>query len=85
MFIKQINNQLSNIKVLIILHDGIIIIDYTNDFVADNGALTCGKAGQDIEDNIVSKIQEYADRNNPIFVINDIHYLDEEGHPESKL
>jgi nicotinamidase-related amidase len=63
----------------------LLVIDYTNDFVADNGALTCGKAAQDIEDNIVAKIKEYAESNNPIFVINDIHYINETGHPESRL
>jgi nicotinamidase-related amidase len=63
----------------------LLVIDYTYDFVADDGALTCGKAAQDIEDNIVQKIKEYAERNDPIFVINDIHFMDETGHPESKL
>lgn len=38
----------------------LIIIDYTNDFVADDGKLTCGKPGQDIEMNIVSLIEEFS-------------------------
>jgi len=63
----------------------LLVIDYTYDFVADDGALTCGKPAQDIEDNIAEKIEEYADRDDLIFIINDIHYVDEEGHPESKL
>lgn len=63
----------------------LLVIDYTWDFVADNGALTCGKAGQDIEDNIADKVKEYAERNDPIYVINDIHFIDEIGHPETKL
>ena len=29
----------------------LLIIDYTNDFIADDGALTCGKPGQ-AEDGI---------------------------------
>lgn len=31
----------------------ILIIDYTNDFVATNGALTCGEPAQKIEKRIV--------------------------------
>ena len=31
----------------------LLIIDYTNDFVADNGALTCGKPAQELEDYLV--------------------------------
>lgn len=31
----------------------LLIIDYTNDFVADNGALTCGKSAQELEDYLV--------------------------------
>ena len=27
-------------------NEALLIIDYTNDFVADKGALTCGAAGQ---------------------------------------
>ena len=27
----------------------LIVVDYSNDFVAPNGALTCGEAGQAIE------------------------------------
>ncbi len=32
----------------------LLVIDYTVDFVADEGALTCGKLGQEIEESIVS-------------------------------
>lgn len=31
----------------------LLIIDYTNDFVADNGALTCAKPAQGLEDWLV--------------------------------
>lgn len=31
-----------------------LVIDFTVDFVADEGALTCGKLGQEIEESIVS-------------------------------
>ncbi len=32
----------------------LLIIDYTNDFIADNGSLTCGKPAQDLEDYLLS-------------------------------
>lgn len=32
----------------------LIVIDYTNDFIADDGALTCGEPGQAIEPYILN-------------------------------
>ena len=32
----------------------LLIIDYTNDFVASDGSLTCGKVAQDLEDYLVN-------------------------------
>jgi nicotinamidase-related amidase len=40
----------------------LVNVDYTNDFIADDGALTCGKPGQDIEDYIVSLTKQFIDR-----------------------
>lgn len=37
----------------------LINIDYTNDFVAEDGTLTCGKPGQDIHDKILSLTKEF--------------------------
>ena len=37
----------------------LIIVDYSNDFVADNGKLTCGEPGQKIESYIVERIEAY--------------------------
>lgn len=63
----------------------LLVIDYTNDFVADNGALTAGKPAQEIEDSIVEKMALYRDNGYKIFVINDVHYLDDGFHPENLL
>lgn len=63
----------------------LLVIDYTNDFVANDGALTCGKPAQDIEDRIVEKMTLYRDNGCKIFVINDVHYLDDGFHPENLL
>lgn len=34
-------------------------VDYTNDFVAKDGALTCGKPGQDLHDYILQITKEF--------------------------
>jgi len=63
----------------------LLLIDYTNDFVADDGKLTCGKAAQDIEDSIAEKVKQYYNANEYIIIANDLHYKDDLSHPESKL
>ena len=40
-------------------NSALIIVDYSNDFVADNGKLTCGLPGQQIESYIVERIEAY--------------------------
>ena len=52
----------------------LIVIDYTFDFIADTGRLTCGKPGQDIEERIVQLIEEFADEDY-VVVANDVHDL----------
>ena len=37
----------------------LINVDYTYDFVADGGALTCGAPGQQIEERIVSVTEDF--------------------------
>ena len=63
----------------------LIVVDYSNDFVAPNGALTCGEAGQAIEPFIVSRIEEYNNSQDTIFFMMDLHYEDDPFHPESQL
>lgn len=41
------------------MNKALLNIDYTVDFVADNGALTCGKPGQDIEGAILHVTEEF--------------------------
>ena len=40
-------------------NEALLIIDYTNDFVADKGALTCGAAGQVLAPHIVALADEF--------------------------
>ncbi len=63
----------------------LINIDYTNDFVADAGKLTCGKPGREIEEYIVSLTEKFIkDRELVVFAV-DVHDENDPYHPESKL
>ncbi|PKI20689.1 isochorismatase [Staphylococcus succinus] len=63
----------------------LIVVDYSNDFVADNGQLTCGKAGQQIEKYIVERIEVYNREKQEIFFMMDLHFEENSYHPENKL
>lgn len=63
----------------------LIVIDYTYDFVATDGKLTCGEPGQAIEGKIASLIEEYVQANEVVVFANDLHYENDDYHPESKL
>lgn len=60
-------------------------IDYTNDFVAEDGALTCGKPGQALEDYIVQLTRNFHEQGDYIAFLIDLHDANDELHPESKL
>ncbi|PTH59043.1 cysteine hydrolase family protein [Staphylococcus agnetis] len=62
----------------------LIVVDYSNDFISDNGKLTCGGAGQAIEGYIVDRIQHYHDKKENIFFMMDLHFENDPTHPESK-
>lgn len=63
----------------------LINIDYTYDFVADAGKLTCGKPGQDIEKEIVKLTQEFLEQNEYVVFAVDCHKEGDTLHPETKL
>ncbi|MFY0760717.1 MULTISPECIES: cysteine hydrolase family protein [Metabacillus] len=63
----------------------LINIDYTVDFVADDGALTCGKPGQAIEDEIVKLTEAFIDAGDYVVFAIDRHDENDEFHPESAL
>lgn len=60
-------------------------IDYTNDFVAADGKLTCGEPGQALEDFMVSITKEFVDNGDLVVFSIDNHLEGDELHPESKL
>lgn len=63
----------------------LVVIDYTVDFVADDGKLTCGAPGQAIEGAITTRIQEFLANGETVIFANDLHYEGDTLHPESKL
>ena len=62
----------------------LLIIDYTNDFVADNGALTCGKPAQELEDYLVQLANRFYQNGDYVIFPTDAHCGDRFS-PEAKL
>lgn len=63
----------------------LINIDYTNDFVAADGALTCGVPGQKIEEEIVRITKAFIDNQDYVVFAIDVHQAGDTLHPETKL
>lgn len=63
----------------------LINIDYTYDFVAEGGALTCGKPGQDIEKNIVEITKQCIGNGDYVVFAVDKHVENDFYHPERQL
>ncbi len=61
----------------------LIVIDYTYDFVADDGKLTCGKPGQAIEDRITALTEEFIRNGDYVVMAVDGHEPGDPYHPES--
>ena len=63
----------------------LLIIDYIHDFVAPDGALTCGEPAQLLDDYIATLAGEFAKAGDYIVVARDMHAADDAYHPESTL
>jgi nicotinamidase-related amidase len=63
----------------------LIVIDYTYDFIASDGKLTCGEPGQEIEERITSLTRQFVEKNHFVVLARDVHTEDDPYHPESKL
>ena len=70
---------------VIFLKKALIVIDYTVDFVADNGALTCGKPGQQLEQPIHTLIEQFVHEHEYIVFACDLHEEHDPYHPETTL
>lgn len=60
-------------------------VDYTVDFVAEDGKLTCGVPGREIEDKVVSLTKEFIDAGDYVVFAIDAHEAGDDLHPESEL
>lgn len=63
----------------------LISIDYTLDFVADDGKLTAGKPAQEISSAIYEVTKEAFEQGDYIFFAIDMHEETDTFHPESRL
>ena len=63
----------------------LISIDYTVDFVADEGKLTAGAPAQAISEAIAQVTEAAFERGDYIFFTIDAHDENDAFHPESKL
>ena len=62
----------------------LLVVDYTVDFVALEGALTCGEPGIKLEAYITSLTKQFVDEGNFIAFPVDVHDIDDPHHPETK-
>ena len=63
----------------------LINVDYTVDFVAKDGALTCGVPGQALEQKITQLTKSFIENGDfTVFAI-DVHEKGDKFHPETKL
>lgn len=63
----------------------LINVDYTYDFVAPDGKLTCGEPGQAIEADIVSITKQFLENGEFVAFGIDAHEENDPLHPESAL
>ncbi|RNB50876.1 cysteine hydrolase [Brevibacillus gelatini] len=63
----------------------LIVIDYTNDFVAADGALTCKEPGQVIEERIGELIRDFLAEGDFVVMAVDAHKEQDPYHPETGL
>lgn len=65
--------------------EALLIIDYTNDFVHNEGALTCGKPAQALEENIFTLANKFLSEGKWVIIPTDLHFKGNPYHPETKL
>ncbi|QQE76802.1 cysteine hydrolase family protein [Alicyclobacillus sp. SO9] len=65
--------------------EALIVIDYTNDFIADEGSLTCGQPGQDVDKYITDLTKKFVQDGRLVVMAVDVHDEGDPYHPETKL
>jgi nicotinamidase-related amidase len=67
------------------MNKALVVIDYTWDFVANEGKLTCGKAGQAVERRIAELTKQFVAEEAYVVMAVDVHDVNDPFHPETKL
>lgn len=67
------------------MEKALIHVDYTNDFVAADGALTSGIPGQEIHDKVLQLTKEFYEAGDFIAFTIDLHEEGDPYHPETVL
>ncbi len=62
----------------------LLVVDYTNDFVALDGKLTCGEPGIALERYITSLTEQFLNEGHFVVFPVDVHDEDDPYHPETK-
>lgn len=62
----------------------LLVIDYTVDFVAEDGALTCGEPGIALDEYITNLTKTFLDEGHFVVMPVDVHDFDDPYHPETK-
>jgi len=70
---------------VLLMKKALINVDYTYDFVAEDGKLTCGVPGQAIEEDIVRITKEFLENGDFVTFGIDAHEENDHLHPESSL
>jgi nicotinamidase-related amidase len=65
-------------------NEALLIIDYTNDFIATNGTLTVGTKGQKLEKYIQELATSFVDSNRLVIIPTDLHIKNNPYHPETQ-
>lgn len=63
----------------------LLIIDYTNDFVAPEGPLTAGESAQALAPRLVELADEFLANGDAVILPTDLHVPNDPYHPETKL
>lgn len=63
----------------------LINIDYTNDFIAENGALSVGEPGRAIESEVVKLTKQFVENGDFVVFAVDAHESEDPYHPEHSL
>ncbi|GAB7387140.1 isochorismatase family cysteine hydrolase [Bacillaceae bacterium] len=63
----------------------LLVIDYTYDFVAEDGKLTCGAPARQIENRITELVRAFVREKQYVVFAIDVHEENDPYHPETKL